>query len=82
MRDRRIMVVGGGSAVTATIVAALTNMRGVVVVAPGQVEPPADEPLPRQMGEALTFPELRDVPHAPSGYGPPTRGKKGKVIRW
>lgn len=73
---------GGSPSVTAALVAALAGGAGVIVAPRRDEVPAADEPAPLCLSDALTFPAFRDVRLAPVGFGPPRRGKKGKVVRW
>lgn len=85
MSELRVLIVGGGSGgLSAAVVAALAGAARVTVLAePGrQTTQGADTPDLLQFTEDMLvaeMPELRP-PHA--AFGPPKRGKKGKVRRW
>ena len=71
---------------TAALAAALTSAASVTLVA---VDVEADntvlaqDPIfPLELNDQLFITDVPDLRTSHTGYGPPRRGKKGKVRRW
>jgi len=84
MSEPRILIVGAGASVSATLIAALATVARVQVLGlEAPVEPGlVDRCAPLACPEEFLMAEPRELRQPHPGYGPPRRGKRGKVLRW